>query len=187
MAHLDIIMRLAEEARAAGDSIFLPILYDQLLRKNLADRALKRDPELDIEAEFTKVNKEVLALARSRLAITLDAAGVKDKSHQPHGAQGLVASTESVFAKQAAAAEALTRKAEQACRQMAQQQEGLERRRQALESAGKYFPQDQGKGRGKARKLERAFHFQRVKGGGNSKGYGSGKGWQSKKKQGKGY
>ena len=56
------------------------------------------------------------------------------------------------MAKQSAAADALTRKAEQAVRQMFKQQEQLDNRRVALESNGKRFSQDQNQGKGSERK-----------------------------------
>ena len=57
LAHMDVVMRMSEEARLSGDSPFVAILYDDLLRKTLSERAKRRDPELDLEGEFGKVNK----------------------------------------------------------------------------------------------------------------------------------
>ena len=52
---------------------------------------------------------------------------------------------ESVLAKQQAAAEAVTKRAEQAVRNMAKQQESMERRHVVLSSNGRNFPQDAGR------------------------------------------
>ena len=143
IGHIDVVMRVSEETRAAGSNTFVAILYDELLRKSFAERAAKRDPALDLEAEFVKINKKVLRLAESRLAQVLAASGITSDigaSRRPAvPAEALATSTESVLAKQSAAADALTRKAEQTVRHMSQQQESMERRRSALESDGKPF------------------------------------------------
>ena len=134
LSHVDVVMRISEELRAASDSMFVAVLYDDLLRRAFADRAAKKDPELNIEKEMTKVNKEILALAKSRLGQVLAAAGIANEPRRSSGSDPLTVSAESVLAKQSAAADALSRKAEQAVRQMAQQQESLERRKLALEA-----------------------------------------------------
>jgi len=150
VAHVDVVMRISEESRVSGGSQFLAILYDDLLRRSMAYRAAKRDPELHLETEFTKVNKEVLDLARSRLSQVLMAVGVKESNVADGGFNSAAtASTESVLAKQAAAADALTRKAESAVKHLAQQQQQLEDRRMALESQSR--PQQQDGNHGKKR------------------------------------
>ena len=52
VAHVDVVMRIAEEARLPGGCQFLAILYDDLLRRSLSDRASKKDPELKLEFEL---------------------------------------------------------------------------------------------------------------------------------------
>lgn len=139
VAHVDCVMRMAEEARIAGKSQFVAILYDDLVRRSLAERAAKRDPLLNIETALTKTNKEVSGLAESRLGQVLAAAGMASgaSGHAPRGVDAALTSAESVMAKQSAAADALTRKAAQAVRNMAQQQESMEHRRLALEADGR--------------------------------------------------
>jgi hypothetical protein len=137
VAHVDVVMRIAEEARMKGDTPFVAVLYDDLLRRSFANRAEKRDPQLDIEAQSAKVNAEILILAKSRLLQVLGAVGLGDCGVPSSGASPAVTvGTESVLAKQAAAAEALTRKAESAVRQMQKQQIQLDSRQAALESHG---------------------------------------------------
>ena len=138
VAHVDGVMRMAEEARVAGKSQFVAILYDDLLRRSLAERAAKKDPLLNIETALTQINKEVLGLAESRLGQVMAAAGMNVGAGASNGAargtEAALNSVESVMAKQSAAADALSRKAAQAVRHMAQQQETMERRRFALEA-----------------------------------------------------
>ena len=50
LSHVDVIMRMAEEARLACESPYVAILYDDLLRKTVSERAKRRDPELDLDA-----------------------------------------------------------------------------------------------------------------------------------------
>ena len=180
VGHIDVVTRVSEESRLGGDSAFLALLYDDLLRRSFADRALKRDPALNIETEIVTTNKEILELAKSRLKHTVEFAGIPDKAPQSHGYQpsNLCNSTDSVLAKQAAAADALTRKAENAVRHMVQQQEGLERRRLALESAGSQFTQDGGRHNKQQQRFE-SFKKRRTetndgKGGKGGKGKGKG-------------
>ena len=95
-------------------------------------------------------------MATSRLKHTLNSAGVSDRHAQGSGSQSsqsshLTATAESVLTKQAAEADAVTRKVDNAVRQMPRLQEGLERRRLALEASGTHFPQDFGKGRSQQR------------------------------------
>lgn len=172
VAHVDVVMRIAEEARLPGGCQFLAILYDDLLRRSLSDRASKKDPELKLESEFTKVNQEVLLLAKSRLDQVLNAAGMNEVVSQLASSSAhlaLTASTESVLAKQAAAAEALTRKAENAVKHMAKQQDQLDNRRAAVESNRIPF-------KGDGKHANHRSRGQKRKGGGPQGGFNAGKG-----------
>ena len=51
VAHMDIVLQLAEQERMKGNRPFLAFLYEELLRKSWARRAEKGDPALDIAAE----------------------------------------------------------------------------------------------------------------------------------------
>ena len=185
MAHIDTVMRISEEARAAGESQYLAIVYDDLVRRDWAGRAIKRDPALKIPDEALVINKEIIGIARTRLAQVLEGAGVAGESGKGQWRTSIVngnlatsnqASIESALAKQQAAAEAVAKRAEAATRQMARQQEQLENRRMALETNGRAFQSDGGGGnrsnnhRSNKRKHDNG-NF------GNAKGKGRGKSW----------
>ena len=190
MAHLDVVMKISEEAKAVGDSMYLAILYDDLQRKSVADRASKRDPGLDLKTEFTEVNKQVHALAKSRINQVLISVGMHENpsSRGSQPAESDAVAIESVLAKQQAAAEAVTRRAEQAVRQMSKQQEDMERRKVVLQGNGRSFPQDDrgqqhwgnngqqqgnwGQGNPAKRKDRFAQHKSNKKGKGKGKGKG---------------
>jgi hypothetical protein len=53
-------------------------LYDDLLRRQWARRADKRDPSLDITAESQKIDKDMLELARQRLSQVLQEVGLHE-------------------------------------------------------------------------------------------------------------
>ena len=198
-AHMDVIMRISEEARASGNSQYLAILYDDLLRRDWANRAMKKDPALNISAESMVINREIFEIAKTRLSQVLEGAGVgagQGNLSGPGNNLAYVASTESMLAKQQAAAEAVAKRAEAATRQLAKQQEQLEQRRVSLESNGRPFQNDnkrkhghQGNGNGasgsqgggngnnKGGGRDRGFHR---RGNGNKKG-GYGKGGKGSK------
>ena len=62
--HLDVVLQEKIKGRAA----YLAFLYDDLVRRQWARRAEKRDPSLDILAESQKVDKDMLELARQRVS-----------------------------------------------------------------------------------------------------------------------
>ena len=88
----------------------------------------------------------------------------------------VAASNESVLSKQSAAADALTREAEQAIRNLAKQQQELDNRRVALESSGIPFPADHASNRAKKRARSDHYMSKGGKGKGKSDGKGKGKG-----------
>ena len=65
LAHVDVINRIHEDSRAGGHSLFIPILYDDMIRRQLAERAAKGDPELDLLHDLSRINKDVLERKKS--------------------------------------------------------------------------------------------------------------------------
>lgn len=174
IGHLGVMSRIVEEGRQKGNSEHLAVLYDEMLRRQVARRALKRDPDLDVEAVFMKADKQLVESARSRLDAVLQVAGIKGGATAaglvgqpgpagPQGAQALAA--DSALAKQVSAAEAVQRRAEAAAKALAGQQEELNRRQQAINAGGAGFG-DAEKGKGKGGKGK----------GGGKQGKGDGKG-----------
>ena len=79
-AHRDQVMKLVEAERIQGKSPYLAFVYDVLHRTNIARRANRKDPELDLEKEFSTLDKECLEVARARLDSVLLEAGLKGKA-----------------------------------------------------------------------------------------------------------
>ena len=77
MIHMQNMMRLYEECNASDPraGLVLIVLYDELLRFQIASRAERKDPELCLVRSFQKLNKEVLAEAKSKLEDTLHRVG----------------------------------------------------------------------------------------------------------------
>ena len=53
LLHHDNIAKLSEQERAEGKGPFLARLYDEMSRRQVAARALKSDPDLEILEAFT--------------------------------------------------------------------------------------------------------------------------------------
>ena len=157
LSHVDVIMRMAEDCRMQNVSPYIAILYDDLLRKSIAQRAQRKDPDLKMDEIFKSCVKEIREAAQQRLSHVLAAAGLTmrgSSAQLPQSEQAVAA--DGALAKQAASAEALQRRAEAAARSMATQQEELNRRQAAMRN---------------------------TKGGDNSAHDGGGKGNNSKKQE----
>eukprot|EP00435_Cladocopium_sp_Y103_P042868 s429_g11.t5 len=124
LAHVDNVLQLVEQERMKGNRPFLAFLYEELLRKNWARRAEKNDPSLDIAAEAQKIDKDLLDIARHRLAEVMKEAGLSEQ----HGRQSASSSQESartdeLVARQLAAAEAAQRQTERVTKQLVEAQQ----------------------------------------------------------------
>ena len=166
LAYMATVVRLGEQERLAKTQGWVAIRYDAALRQSWARRALQGDPDLDIPKECAKINKDVLDNVRAQL-------------HQPpstpaaFGAQlgtssatspWVQAATESALAKAGAAAQAVTRRAEQASRELTRAEQALATREDAMRGSSI--------GGGKGGKGGKANNFrnQGSKGGNGSKG-----------------
>jgi len=113
----------------------LAVIYDALLREGWARRALQKDPELDIPREVAKIDEQTLLLARTRLEQVMPSSA-RNAAHSRAAISGdnmaLRDQAESALAKSAAAAQALTRRAEQASRALSSQQDDLQRREKTM-------------------------------------------------------
>ena len=136
-------MRLAEETRITEGDSLLAILYDQMQRQQWAKRAAQRDPALDIAAEASKVNEQVLLAARTRLELIGQHFQPKDngRGRGPVGAATSnpyqLSAADSSLAKSARAAQAITKRAEQAAKAFAQHQEDFNKKQQSGKGYGK--------------------------------------------------
>ena len=92
---------MAEETRLDQHGQYLPMLYDDLLRKQLAGWAESRDPLLNIEDELQKPNRTILTAAQTRLAAVVQAAGLQKSGANPGAAAAGAgnAMAESIMAK----------------------------------------------------------------------------------------
>eukprot|EP00438_Fugacium_kawagutii_P029513 Skav222739 [mRNA] locus=scaffold2390:473992:475065:+ [translate_table: standard] len=83
LAHVDNVLQLAEQERMKGNRPFLAFLYEELLRKNWARRAEKGDPSLDIPCESQKIDKDLLDIAKHRMAEVMKEAGLSEQQVRP--------------------------------------------------------------------------------------------------------
>ena len=137
VTYFDMLAKLHAENTAlyAAQAPFLIILYDDLFRKQLAKRAHARDPDLSLDKSFRDVDKGILEGAKTRLQLVLQAAGVdsqkgsgSDRGLDRSSAAAVAsANAESALAKQSAAAEAVERRANAAVRNLAKQQDSLQK------------------------------------------------------------
>ena len=154
LGHMSVMHRLTADSKAAGHSPFLGLLYDELLRREWARRMERKDPSMDIEKDAHILDKQILDVAKSRLATVLKIAGLEGGKAQGKG-HPPVALTDSLLAKQTAAAEAMQRRTEAATKAIAKQQEALLMRSQRLDYE---FHQDGGgrsKGAGKSNRQQK--------------------------------
>ena len=121
IGHLQTIVRISEENKLNyTHHVALAVSYDELRRRSWSERAMRCDSSLDITSEVWVINRDMFDLAKQRLDNVVAAAGLtKHKAFAPNSSVGAsaaasLATTESTLAKQTAAADAATRKAEQA-------------------------------------------------------------------------
>jgi hypothetical protein len=192
LTYLNLVYQIVEEEKSSGNSAFLAILYDDMLRRDIAKRVERRDPTLVLIDEVQKVNMQIMQAARTRLGTVLENAGITKSKIEPGTSlftQSASASSvgqlaaESALAKQSAAANALRVKAEQAARSLASQQCDLDARNAAMSASGTKVEGKTWKSN-RHRKAQKFFAQQREnrkgKGkGGKSGGKGQGGGqWQ---------
>ena len=130
VTHCDTVARLWEEEKHTSSS-YTALLYDDMVRKSWARRAERCDPTFDMEVMTKVIDAPILAAARSRILMVLGAAGISDTGASTGTGQNQIArpdgsvEQESALAKQTAAADALVRRASQATKELAKQQEAL--------------------------------------------------------------
>ena len=100
----------------------IAVLYDDLVRKAWSMRVDRGDSSFKLSEAVAEVDKPIMAAAKARFDQVLKAAGLKDHSRQLV-ADARASETESFTAKQSAAMDALTKKANEATKALARAQE----------------------------------------------------------------
>ena len=103
LSYLTVVARVAEEHKATHPGPILATLYDDLFRKQVAKRAQIRAPLLDLKRVFTSIDSSVLEAAKVRLAITLQASGVRSEHAAPPTQPASDSLSKSLFAAHDAA------------------------------------------------------------------------------------
>ena len=123
MGHISTISKIVEDTKTQQlSSVHLALLYDEHRRRDWCRRAERKDTSLDIDAESWKVSEPLLQAVTTRLNATMSAAGLQGRSassasNAPSSStETILVARESALAKQAAAADAATRKSESARR-----------------------------------------------------------------------
>ena len=70
LAHLDQMYKLAEEERCCGNNPAVVFVYDELLRKSVANRAEWNDRSLDLSVVIGERDKQILEASRTCLLST---------------------------------------------------------------------------------------------------------------------
>ena len=148
LSHANQMYQKAEEERISGTGPALVFVYDELLRKSIAEWG---DPSLDLVTAFGEVEKQVLEAARTRLLQT----GFSRQQNQRNQNVQDVNSR----AKDGAEAERLALNASQAAKELAKQQAQLEASMAAMsKDKDKGGGKDSGKERtSKQKKAEQFF------------------------------
>ena len=116
--HMQTIMRVSIE-----ESAVIAVVYDEMQRKSWARRSSKGDSTLNLLEEASKKSTQVLELAKSRVKLVSETAGLKSAasvtaqaSHEPRWSSTASANSdaEAAISKQVAAAQQIKRQAEQA-------------------------------------------------------------------------
>jgi hypothetical protein len=76
----DIVLQISESERGEGKPPYAAFLYDDMLRRQVANRAQKNDPTLDLNEVFGKRDKELLSIAMQRLYSVLRHADLRGPS-----------------------------------------------------------------------------------------------------------
>ena len=154
LAHRDQMYKLAEEERYCGNSPAVVFVYDELLRKSVANRAEWHDKSLDLAVVFGERDKQILEAARTRILQT-------SKGRNSSGSNPPLVSAND-RANEAAEAERIVSRASQAAKELAKQQAQLEASMKAMSAAeGKGKEENKGK-TNKQLKTEKFFDKQRT-------------------------
>ena len=131
VAYQSTMAKLAEDQRAKYGHSYLAFLYDDIQRRSLAKR-IQSGEEVDLMKELSSVNEDSMEVAKSRLVATLARIGIHLKGEESRSAASSpgfgTQAAESALAKQVAAAEALSAKAQKAVKDMARQQDVIDQR-----------------------------------------------------------
>ena len=113
--YLNLLCKIHHE-EPGESSVYLVILYDDVLRRSIARRTESKDPDLKMDVAFGQVDKAVLDNCRSRLDAVLQHVGVSSsRSSRPLES----ADASSLLQKQVAAADLSAKKAEAAAKAVA--------------------------------------------------------------------
>ena len=109
--HHDLVAKTCETERHEGRGPYLGFIYSEMLRKQISARALKNDPDLEVQEAMATMDTSILEVARTRLEAALRAAGLIGGRASSAGLAGNAAS--SMVDQASAAAEALRKQQHQ--------------------------------------------------------------------------
>ena len=92
MAHLDVCLRVGEEARGRGKPQFLACIYDEVCRKHWSELARANVSDFNLKQPCTSIDKDLLSRAESVMASrALPTKAMHDKQRHPAGQLALPA------------------------------------------------------------------------------------------------
>ena len=131
--HLGVISQLAEKERAQGKPPHAAILYDELLRRQIASR-VSRNEVVDLTAVMGSVDKDLWETVQQRLGSVLQAAGLKASIAASSGSGVGQSEADKVLKQQQDGAQAMAKAAENLA---AQQKSILDKAAAMAKGAGK--------------------------------------------------
>jgi len=164
-SYMNVISQIYDEERNGQGLCIVAILYDDVFRKTIAMRAEARDPELNMDEVFTRVEKSISESCKARVESVARATLGTSRPSESSGSQP---TQETHLAKQTAAAEAAAHKAEKATKM-------LEEAKKALEDATQHGVQKNFHKRKAWQANQMANQFERQSKGKFQKGKGKGK------------
>ena len=166
--YLATISKLFEMERLQRVLGFVALKYDVALRKSWAKRCQQNDPDLDIEKECYKLNEDMLEEVRAQVAGAQARqkalAGQAASSDKPRSLWA-DAAAEGALAKVGAAANAMTKRAEAASRELLKAEQSLTSREKAMKGEKR-----QHQNQGEKRKANWSQKWSGNKAGGGGRG-----------------
>ena len=148
LTHYNMVLMVAERERPTWGSManLVAIKYFEQRRRSWARRIRRGDPMVQImaqlEEEARKINEPIVTLVKTELQAKAQEASSNRVQQQAapeasssNGESGMI--MESLLSKQNAAVDALTRRSQEATRQLSRQQENFMNRTEQLLSFGK--------------------------------------------------
>ena len=178
LSHADQIYKLAEEEHASSNGVAVVLLYDELLRRSISNRAEWGDASLNLDEVVQERYKQILDAARQRLA---HAGMMNSKAVEAKPAWGTIWQSGSSHEKanltalDGATEERMFHKTQEALKHLAKQQMNMEATMNAMSQSTGFGKGGKGGEKLNRRQQKSEAHYEQMlkdkqfKGGGRGK------------------